>query len=306
MSQVQLVEVGPRDGLQNEDLILSTDDKLHFIDLLAEAGFARIEATSFVHPKWVPQMADARDLYPRLSQREGLVYSALVPNVRGLESALEAGVREIAVFTAASETFNRKNINMGTEDSLETIAKVIEMAHGAGVAVRGYLSTCFGCPYEGLVSEEKVAKLSARLLALGCFEVSVSDTIGVATPGDVDRVLGVIEEHLPMEKIALHLHDTRGMALANITRALDHGIRVFDTAAGGAGGCPFAPAATGNIPTDDLLYMLDRSGIETGVDLEAIIETTHWLEDRLGRGVPAMLPKAGIFPQVAEQYRAAS
>lgn len=281
MTQIQIVEVGPRDGLQNEDHLVSTEDKLRFIQLLTQAGFKRIEVTSFVHPKWVPQMADAKDLYPQLPKTEGVTYSALVPNLRGMETAIDVGVQEIAVFTAASETFNQKNINMSIDDSFNAIADVIQLAQQENILVRGYLSTCFGCPYEGHVDEAKVAELTAKLLDLGCFEVSVSDTIGVATPGDVDRVLKAVLAQSKPEQIALHFHDTRGTALANITQALNYDIAVFDSAAGGAGGCPFAPGAAGNVASEDLIYLFDGMGLDTGISLEKLKEASLFLESVL-------------------------
>lgn len=279
--KVELVEVGPRDGLQNEDHQVSTEDKLQFIQLLTEAGCKRIEVTSFVHPKWVPQMADAKELYPQLPKIDGVTYSALVPNLRGLETAIEVGVQEIAVFTAASETFNQRNINMGIEESFNAIADVVQLAQQENIPVRGYLSTCFGCPYEGHVDETKVADLTAKLLDLGCFEVSVSDTIGVATPGDVDRVLKAVLAQATPEKIALHFHDTRGTALANITQALNYNITVFDSSAGGAGGCPYAPGAAGNVASEDLIYLFDGMGLDTGISLEKLKEASLFLESVL-------------------------
>jgi len=281
MKQIQIVEVGPRDGLQNEDHLVSTEDKLRFIQLLTEAGFKRIEVTSFVHPKWVPQMADAKDLYTQLPKADGVTYSALVPNFRGMEAAIEVGVQEIAIFTAASETFNQKNINMNIDESFQVIEGVIQLAQREHIPIRGYLSTCFGCPYEGHVDEVKVAELTAKLIDFGCFEVSVSDTIGVATPGDVDRVLKSVLSSTKPEQIALHFHDTRGTALANITQALNHDIAVFDSSAGGAGGCPFAPGAAGNVASEDLIYLFDGMGIETGISLEKLKEASLFLESVL-------------------------
>jgi len=287
--RVQLVEVGPRDGLQNEATIVSTEDKLRFIAW-------RVEATAFVHPKWVPQMADARALYPRLPERDGIAYAALVPNRKGLEVALAAGVREIAVFTAVSESFNRKNINMSIEESLQAIADVSDGARAAGVPVRGYLSTCFGCPYEGRVPAGRVAELTARLLALGCYEVSVSDTVGVATPRDVDRVLDAALARNPVETIALHLHDTRGTALANTVRALERGVRTFDGAAGGAGGCPFAPGALGNVATEDVVYLLEDMGYDTGIALPELMAASRFLEGVLGKKLPSRVLNSPFPP----------
>jgi len=290
MSQrVQLVEVGPRDGLQNEAAVLSTEDKLAFIERLVLAGCKRIEATSFVHPRWVPQMADAGSLYAQLPRHEGVRYSALVPNVRGMNAALDAGAQEVAVFCAASETFNRKNVNMGVEASFAEIARVAQLARQERVPVRGYLSTCFGCPYEGAVSAERVAELSLRLVALGCYEVSISDTVGVATPGDVERVLDAVLQRLSVTTLALHFHDTRGTALANIVRALAFGVGVFDGAAGGVGGCPFAPGAAGNVASEDVLYVLEGMGIETGISLKKMLDSARFLETLLGKTLPSSL-----------------
>jgi hydroxymethylglutaryl-CoA lyase len=294
--RIELVEVGPRDGLQNEDQILSTEDKLRLIELLTEAGYKRIEVTSFVHPKWVPQMADAQTLYPKLPKYDGVTYSALVPNVRGMEAAIEAGVHEIAVFTAASETFNQKNINMGIDESFNVIESVVEMAKAESIPVRGYLSTCFGCPYEGYVDEVKVAELTKCLLGFGCFEVSVSDTIGVATPGDVDRVLKTILKSSTSDHIALHFHDTRGTAVANVLQAMTHNISVFDCAAGGAGGCPFAPGAAGNIASEDLLFMLNGMGIDTGVSLEKLKAASLFLEEALHKTLTSRVLHSPVSP----------
>ncbi len=295
-ARVQLVEVGPRDGLQNEEKTVSTEDKLRFIDLLADAGIVRIEASAFVRPEWVPQMADARELFPRLPARAGVAYSALVPNAKGMEAALAAGAREVAVFTAASETFNRRNVNMGLDDSFEAIADVVGMARAADVPVRGYLSTCFGCPYEGFVPEARVAELVARLLELGCYEVSVSDTIGAATPRDVDRVLEAALARNPVEAIALHLHDTRGTALANTVRALERGVRTFDSAAGGAGGCPFAPGSLGNVASEDLVYLLEDMGYDTGIALPKLMAASRFLEGVLGKTLPSRVLNSPFPP----------
>ncbi len=296
MRRVRLVEVGPRDGLQTERTALSVVAELAFIGRLGQAGHARVEAGAFVHPQRVPQMAETAEVFKRLPKHEGVTYSALVPNARGMAAALDAGAREVAVFTAASETFNRKNVNMGIEKSFEAIGEVVGMAPGAGVPVRGYLSTCFGCPYEGPVDEGVVAALCARLLEVGCFEVSVSDTIGVATPGDVARVLGAVLSTCPVERVALHLHDTRGTALACIVRALDLGVGVFDAAAGGAGGCPFAPGAAGNVASEDVVYLLHGMGLDTGVDLARAVAASRALEAALGRRLSSRVLHAPPWP----------
>ncbi len=281
--RVKVVEVGPRDGLQNEAGFVPTGAKVRFIELLSEAGFEVVEATSFVSPRAVPQLADAEEVLRAVRRRPGVRYPVLVPNLKGLERALKAGVREVAVFTAASETFNLKNINMSIERSLEVIAEVVREARAAGLWVRGYISVCFGCPYEGQVDPEKVLRVAARLAELGVDEVSLGDTIGVATPRQVEETVGRVLRELPAERLALHFHDTRGTALANVLTGLLMGISVFDSSAGGLGGCPFAPGASGNLASEDLLYMLHGMGIETGVDLGKVVEAARYILGILGR-----------------------
>ena len=278
---VTIVEVGPRDGLQNEKAAVSTADKIEFINRLSAAGLPVVEVTAFVSPKWVPQMADASDVFAGIIKRPGTRYSSLVPNLTGLDRAMAAGVTEIAVFAAASETFSRKNINQGIEESLAGYKSVCDRALAAGLRVRGYLSTAFGCPYEGTVTPEKVIEVTERLLAIGVFEVSVSDTIGIAHPGQVRRVLEELVAKVPAGRIALHFHDTRGTALANVLAALPYGITTVDASAGGLGGCPYAPGAAGNLATEDLIYMLNGLGLETGVSLEAVIEASAFIAERL-------------------------
>jgi len=284
---VTIVEVGPRDGLQNEQVTVSTVDKIEFINRLSAAGLPVIEVTAFVSPKWVPQMADAAAVFGGIVKRPGARYSALVPNVAGLERAMAAGVTEIAVFAAASETFSRKNINQGIEESLEGYKAVCDRALAAGLRVRGYLSTAFGCPYEGEVQPQKVIEVIERLLALGVFEVSVSDTIGIAHPGQVRHVLEDLTATVAAGSLALHFHDTRGTALANVLAALPFGITTFDASAGGLGGCPYAPGAAGNLATEDLIYMLDGLGIETGVSLKAVTEASAFMAERLDHRLPS-------------------
>jgi isopropylmalate/homocitrate/citramalate synthase len=267
---VTIVEVAPRDGLQNERVALSTADKIEFVNRLSAAHLPVIEVSAFVSPKWVPQMADAAEVLAGITRRPGTRYTALVPNLAGLERAVQAGVTEIAVFAASTETFSRRNINQSIDDSLASYKEVCDRALAGGLRVRGYLSTAFGCPFEGDVAPERVADLAARLLGLGVFEVAVSDTIGIAHPGQVRRVLDAILARLPVNTVALHFHDTRGTALANVLTALPYGIATFDASAGGLGGCPFAPGAAGNLATEDLIYMLDGLGIETGVSLAAL------------------------------------
>ncbi len=275
--RVRVVEVGPRDGLQNEAGFVPTGAKVRFIELLSEAGFEAVETTSFVSPRAVPQLADAEEVFRAIRRRPGVRYPVLIPNLKGLERALKAGAREVAVFTAASETFNLKNINMSIDRSLEVIADVVREARAAGLWVRGYISVCFGCPYEGKVDPEKVLTVAARLAELGVAEVSLGDTIGVATPRQVEETVGRVLKELPAERLALHFHDTRGTALANVLTGLLMGISVFDSSAGGLGGCPFAPGASGNLATEDLLYMLHGMGVETGVDLAKVMDATRYI-----------------------------
>ena len=275
------MEVGPRDGLQNEKAAISTADKIEFINRLSAAGLPAIEVSAFVSPKWVPQMADAAAICAGIVRRPGTRYSALVPNLAGLDRALQAGVTDIAVFAAASETFSRKNINQGIEESLVAYKAVTERALAAGLRVRGYLSTAFGCPYEGGVPVATVIDVTERLLATGVFEVSVSDTIGIAHPGQVRQVLEALVSKLPANRLALHFHDTRGTALANVLAALPYGITTFDASAGGLGGCPYAPGAAGNLATEDLIYMLDGLGTETGVSLEGVLAASAFIAKRL-------------------------
>ena len=291
-NHVTVVEVGPRDGLQNERAPIGTDDKVRFVDLLTAAGLPVIEVTSFVSPKWVPQMADAADVLARIDRRIGVRYPALAPNLAGVQRARQAGVAEAAIFAAASETFSRRNINQSIDESFETYAGVCRTAHEAGMRVRGYLSTCFGCPYEGEVPAERVAILTERLLGLGVFEVAVSDTIGIAHPGQVRRVLDTLLSRVSVTHLALHFHDTRGMALANVLAALGHGISTFDASAGGLGGCPFAPGAAGNLATEGLVYMLDGLGIETGINLQALTEASTFIETRLDHPLPSRYRQA--------------
>jgi isopropylmalate/homocitrate/citramalate synthase len=283
----RIVEVGPRDGLQNESAEVGTADKIAYVNLLTAAGLPAIEVTAFVSPRWVPQMADAEQVLAGITRSTATRYSALVPNLAGLERARAASLTEIAVFAAASETFSRKNINRGIEESVALYRAVVDRATSSGMRVRGYLSTCFGCPYEGDVPPGRVADLAARLLGLGVFEVVLSDTIGIAHPGQVHAVLDVVGRQVPMDRLALHFHDTRGTGLANALTGLAHGVTTFDASAGGLGGCPYAPGAAGNLATEDLVYALDGLGVHTGVCLAAVVAASTFIESHLDHALPS-------------------
>ncbi len=286
LDHVDVVEVGPRDGLQNEKVTIPTEAKIDYITALADAGLRTIEAGAFVSPKWVPQMADTAEVYRNIPKDPGVDYPVLVPNLKGLERASDAGVTSIAIFTAASETFNKRNINMSIDESFEKYAPVVQRARGEGMRVRGYVSTAFGCPYEGDVAPEKVLEVCARLLDLGCYEVSVGDTIGVGTPVQVQSVTGILLQVIPPSKLAMHFHDTRGTALANTLAALEMGIATFDASSGGLGGCPYAPGASGNMATEDLVYMLEKMGIDTAVDLKLLVAASQIIAPYLDHPLP--------------------
>ena len=286
-SRVTVVEVGPRDGLQNEAASLTVEDRAAFAQALLDAGLAVVEGGSFVSPKWVPQMAGSGDVYRRLRRPPGARIPMLVPNRKGYDAAVAAGVREIAVFTAASETFNRKNTNAGIDESLARFAEFVPDARREGMWVRGYVSTCFGCPYEGAVDPVRVVDVARRLVDGGCHEVSIGDTIGVGVPTQVADVMGRLRAALPADTLAVHFHDTRGTALANVLAALQEGIAIVDSSAGGLGGCPYAPGASGNLATEDLLYMLHGMGIATGVDLDRVAQASFALGPRLGHRLPS-------------------
>ncbi|HEY8183352.1 MAG TPA: hydroxymethylglutaryl-CoA lyase [Thermoanaerobaculia bacterium] len=283
---VNVVEVGPRDGLQNEKVTIPTEAKIEYITALADSGLKVIEAGAFVSPKWVPQMADTAEVYREIPKDPGIDFPVLVPNMKGLERAIEVGVKSIAIFTAASDTFNKRNINMTIDESFVNYAPVTARARAEGMRVRAYISTAFGCPYEGDVPPEKVLEVSARLLDLGCYEVSVGDTIGVGTPMQVQGVVGMLLQVIPASKLAMHFHDTRGTALANTLAALEMGIATFDASSGGLGGCPFAPGASGNLATEDLIYMLDHMGIETGVALDRLVAASSIVGPYLDHPLP--------------------
>ncbi|MEO6066101.1 MAG: hydroxymethylglutaryl-CoA lyase [Lysobacterales bacterium] len=282
-ASVRIVEVGPRDGLQNESTHVSTADKIHLIDRLGACGLRTIEATSFVSPKWVPQMTDAAEVYAGLRKQPGVRYPVLVPNEQGYARARAVGVEEIAVFTAASEAFNRKNINASIAESLARFEPVLAMARQDGVAVRGYVSTVLGCPYQGDVPVTDVVRVATALYELGCYEISLGDTIGIGTPPHARAMLEAVAAHVPISALAVHFHDTRGQALANVFACVEAGVSVVDSSISGTGGCPYAHGATGNVATEDVVYMLEGMGIETGVDLPELIATGAWVSTLLGR-----------------------
>lgn len=285
--RVTVVEVGPRDGLQNEAATVSVDDRVAFCDALLEAGLPVVEVGAFVSAKWVPQMAGSDEVARRVKKPAGARTPVLVPNRKGFEAARAAGIREIAVFTAASETFNLKNINASIDESFGRFAEFVPEARAEGMWVRGYVSTCFGCPYEGPVDPAKVVTVARRLLDAGVQEVSIGDTIGVGVPTQVHDVMGRLKNAIPVEALAVHFHDTRGTALANVLASLEEGISIVDSSAGGLGGCPYAPGASGNLATEDLLYMLHGMGIETGVELPKVAAASRLLAPRLGRSLPS-------------------
>jgi hydroxymethylglutaryl-CoA lyase len=286
-SRVTVVEVGPRDGLQNEAASVPTTTKIAFVEALAAAGLPVVEMTAFVSPKWVPAMADARQVASGVTRRPGTRYSALVPNLKGLDAAAESGITEIAIFAAASETFSQRNINQSIAGSLETYAAVAREARTRGMRVRAYLSTAFGCPYEGPVPVSQVVSVAERLRDLGSEEIAVSDTIGVAHPGQVSDVVEAVSAHIPLAAIGLHFHDTRGTALANVYAGLEAGVTIFDSASGGLGGCPYATGAAGNLATEDLIYMLDGLGILTGVSLPGVVDASRLIAPHLGHSMPS-------------------
>jgi hydroxymethylglutaryl-CoA lyase len=295
-AEVTIVEVGPRDGLQNERAMVTTADKIAFVERLSDAGHRAIEVSAFVSPKWVPQMADAAQVFAGITRRPDTRYTALVPNRQGLERAIAAAVSEVAVFAAASETFSRRNINQSIDESLTNYAAVCSAAGAAGLRVRGYLSTCFVCPFEGPVDPSRVADMAGRLLDIGVYEVAISDTIGAAHPGQVRTVLERAASRVPLAQIALHFHDTRGTALANVLAGLDCGVTTFDSSAGGLGGCPFAPGAAGNLATEDLLFMLNGLGIETGVSIDRVAAASRAIEPKLDHPLPSRFLRAPALP----------
>ena len=287
--KINIKEVGPRDGLQNEKGEVSTEDKIEWINRLSDSGLSYIEITSFVHPKWIPQLKDAVEVANGIDRKEGVTYAALVPNMKGLERAIEADVDEVSIFMSASETHNKKNINKSIEETYPILEEVVTEAKKAGKSVRGYVSTVFGCPYEGAIDEQQVVEVCKRLFDMGIDELSLGDTIGVANPYQVHSFLCKIEHIFLKDKLALHFHDTRGMALANTVTALELGYHTFDGALGGLGGCPYAKGATGNVATDDLVHMTHEMGIETGIDLDRLTDAGFFIQDKIGKTLPSKL-----------------
>ncbi|PJJ98227.1 hydroxymethylglutaryl-CoA lyase [Lysobacteraceae bacterium NML75-0749] len=291
-NHVRIVEVGPRDGLQNEKTFIATVDKIELINRLSQTGLKTIEATSFVSPKWVPQMADAAEVFAGIEKHPDISYPVLTPNLQGYERAKAVGAKEVAVFTAASETFNRKNTNAGIDQSLQRFAPILEAARADGIKVRGYVSTVLGCPYQGEVPLEDVVRVARALHQMGCYEISLGDTIGVGTPGKARAMLRVVSEAVPMSALAIHFHDTYGQALANILACLEEGVAVVDAAVSGTGGCPYAKGASGNVASEDVVYMLHGLGVETGIDLDRLVETGQWLAEKLGRTTSSKVTRA--------------
>ncbi|MGH8271432.1 MAG: hydroxymethylglutaryl-CoA lyase [Gammaproteobacteria bacterium] len=280
---VKIVEVGPRDGLQNEKQIVPAATKIEFIDRLSQSGLRTIEATSFVSPKWIPQLADGDEVFSGIEKRPGVAYSVLVPNEKGMQRALDAGAKEVSIFTAASESFNQKNINASIAESIERFKPVMALAAKHDIRVRGYVSTVIACPYEGAIAPEAVAKVAKVLVAIGCYEISLGDTIGVGTPLKAQKMLAAAAAEVSMEKLAVHFHDTYGQALANILACLEMGVAVVDSSVSGLGGCPYAKGATGNVATEDVLYMLNGMGIETGVNMDKLLEAGSFISEALER-----------------------
>ncbi|XP_027845921.2 hydroxymethylglutaryl-CoA lyase, mitochondrial isoform X2 [Aphis gossypii] len=291
-TKVRVVEVGPRDGLQNESKNIPTDVKVEFINRLSATGLQNVEATSFVSPKWVPQMADHSDVYSKIDKVAGVSYPVLVPNMRGLLTAMQHDVKEIAVFGSASEGFSQKNIGCSIAESLERFEDVVSTALDHGIKVRGYISCVCGCPYDGAVSPQDVAKISDALYKMGCYEISLGDTIGIGTPGSIRAMLQEVMEIVPVENLALHCHDTYGQALSNILTALEMGISVFDSSVAGLGGCPYARGASGNVATEDLIYMLEGMGIETGVDMDLLLSAGRYICEELGKSTESKVARA--------------
>ena len=300
MSKISILEVGPRDGLQSEPEILPTEVKKEFITRTINAGIKQIEVTSFVHPKKVPQMADAEKLVESLPENDDVTYIGLIMNQRGFERARDCGIDEVGMVIVSTDTYNMKNQNVVTQESIDNWLSIAAEAKSAGIRTSVVIACSFGCPYEGEIDPEHIASIAEQVLEGKPDVLGLADSVGVAVPSQIKRTFSLVKEIAPSIPLRTHLHNTRNTGLANAAAAVEAGVSIIDASTGGIGGCPFAPRATGNIPTDDLLYMLDRSGVETGVDLRQVVKTTDWLEEQLGRAVPAMVPKAGIFPENAE------
>ena len=300
MSKISILEVGPRDGLQSEPEILPTEVKKEFITRTIDAGIKQIEVTSFVHPKKVPQMADAEKLVESLPENNDVTYIGLIMNQRGFERARDCGIDEVGMVIVSTDTYNMKNQNVVTQESIDNWLSIAAEAKSAGIRTSVVIACSFGCPYEGEIDPEHIASIAEQVLKGKPDVLGLADSVGVAVPSQIKKTFSLIKELAPSIPLRTHLHNTRNTGLANAAAAVEAGVSIIDASTGGIGGCPFAPRATGNIPTDDLLYMLDRSGVETGVDLRQVVKTTDWLEEQLGRAVPAMVPKAGIFPENAE------
>jgi hydroxymethylglutaryl-CoA lyase len=283
------MEVGPRDGLQNEKVVVETRAKLAFIESLVDAGCKRVEITAFVNPRWIPPLADHAEVARAVTRHDGVKYAALVPNSKGYEAASQAKLDEVAIFLAATESHNKKNINCGTAEALARYAEVTQRSKADGIPFRGYVSCAMGCPYEGKVAVSAVVDVAEKLHAMGCYEISIGDTIGVGNPRQTAELVRALRQSVPLENLALHLHDTRGTALANIVAGLEEGVRAFDSAAGGLGGCPYAPGASGNVATEDLVYMLEGMGVRTGIDLDKLVATSLKMEKVLGRELPSKM-----------------
>ncbi|GFR52331.1 hypothetical protein Agub_g14871 [Astrephomene gubernaculifera] len=303
---VTIYEVGPRDGLQNEPKTIPTDVKVNFINMLTDAGFKAIEATSFVSPKWVPQLGDAREVMARIRKAPGVQYPVLTPNSQGLAGALAAGCREVAVFASASETFSKRNINCSIEESLKRFEAVVSAARKEGVAVRGYVSCVVGCPYQGHVDPAAAAAVAGALYDMGCYEVSVADTIGVGTPASMEAMLKETARYIPLDRIGVHCHDTYGMAIANILASLRMGISIIDSSVAGLGGCPYARGATGNVATEDVLYLLNGYGIQHGIDFDAVLRASEYITNALGRPNGSRVANALLAKRADEARRAAA
>ena len=300
VSKISILEVGPRDGLQSEPEILPTEVKKEFITRTIDAGIKQIEVTSFVHPKKVPQMADAEKLVESLPENDDVTYIGLIMNQRGFERARDCGIDEVGMVIVSTDTYNMKNQNVVTQESIDNWLSIAAEAKSAGIRTSVVIACSFGCPYEGEIDPEHIASIAEQVLKGKPDVLGLADSVGVAVPSQIKKTFSLIKELAPSIPLRTHLHNTRNTGLANAAAAVEAGVSIIDASTGGIGGCPFAPRATGNIPTDDLLYMLDRSGVETGVDLRQVVKTTDWLEEQLGRSVPAMVPKAGIFPENAE------